>query len=337
MMRLDTMQMLVATLDDQGACPIAEAILSRWEHEAGTLHFWRASSNFLFGFKNSGGDFFLRFINAEERTAEAIRAELAFLEHLSRRGIPVVKPVPSLAGRVVETVARDGATWHAGVFERLEGESFELQEMSPERVERWGRALGELHRAAEGYRASGRPSWQDHAVLIAAGLPPEEKAGKAMLNRLQDRLARLPVTSHDSGLIHFDFEPDNLIWKNGQVGMVDFDDCAYYWFAADIAFALRELFGDSAAGVNLQNDSAQYFIRGYRMARAIGDAELEDIPLFLGFHNLVTLARLYHAVGTDAPCEEPEWAAALRNKLWNRIAFYRAEAARGFAGGTGVR
>ena len=48
--------------------------------------------------------------------------------------------------------------------------------------------------------------------------------------------------------------------------VVDLDDAAYQWFAADIAFALREVFGDRADTVDLQNETAQLFINGYRTA-----------------------------------------------------------------------
>ena len=51
--------------------------------------------------------------------------------------------------------------------------------------------------------------------------------------------------------------------------MIDFDDCATYWFVADIAFALRDLFGDSASQVDFQNAMLLRFIEGYRSARSI--------------------------------------------------------------------
>jgi Ser/Thr protein kinase RdoA (MazF antagonist) len=110
-----------------------------------------------------------------------------------------------------------------------------------------------------------------------------------------------------------------------QASILDFDDCAHYWFAADIAFALRDAFGDSPGRVNLVNETVQQFLRGYRSERDIENIELQRIPLFLALHNLVTMARLQDALTPDSPGDEPEWLVALRKKLESKIGFYRAE------------
>jgi len=52
----------------------------------------------------------------------------------------------------------------------------------------------------------------------------------------------LDRTRDNFGLIHFDFELDNLCWEDALIQMLDFDDCAYHWYAADITYALRDLF-----------------------------------------------------------------------------------------------
>jgi Ser/Thr protein kinase RdoA (MazF antagonist) len=331
MMRLATMEMLVRTLDERGTSPIANAIAVRWDHDPGSVRFFRASANFLFTFKHAGREYVLRFINAKTRTVDALCAELAFINHLASRGIQVAKPVRSVAGKFVERIVTEQGLFHAVVFERLTGKPLELEELTPATITRWGEALGELHVAAEGYREGGRPTWQDHIAFVAADLPAEETAAKAMLNQIQEQFAQLAVTSHNFGLIHFDFEPDNLIRKDTHIGIVDFDDCAYYWFAADVAFALRDLFGDSPRKVNLQNETVRHFIHGYRRAKAIDDAEVEHIPLFLTLHNLFTLVRLYHSIGANEPTGEPVWVAELRKKLCAKIAFYRDEFARSLA------
>jgi Ser/Thr protein kinase RdoA (MazF antagonist) len=138
-------------------------------------------------------------------------------------------------------------------------------------------------------------------------------------------LAQLPVRDDNFGLIHYDFELDNLIWNRETVGIVDFDDCARYWFAADIAFALRDAFGDNPNAVDLENPIAWQFLSGYRSARQIHDADLQFVPLFLALHNLVTISKLQDALKPSDAVVEPEWLIALRTKLQTKINFYRAE------------
>lgn len=323
MMRLGTMGMLAATLDERGASPIANAIAARWEHDSGTVRFFRASANFLFVFKNRGQNFVLRFVKADERSATAIRAELDLMRHLVAKGIHVPKPIPSLAKRWVELVETEQGSFYAVVFERLPGEQYELEELTVERIVRWGRALGELHNAAQGYADAVRPTWQDQLEFVAAGLPPTETAARATLARVRAQLAAIPVRPDNFGLIHFDFEVDNLIWDGSRVGIVDFDDCAHGWFAADVAFALRDVFGDRADKVNLHNEMAQSFVEGYRSVRRIDNAELERIPLFLELHNLVTLVKLFHSLTPDAAQDEAAWLTELRAKLRRKIVYYR--------------
>jgi Ser/Thr protein kinase RdoA (MazF antagonist) len=147
------------------------------------------------------------------------------------------------------------------------------------------------------------------------------------LDGIRNQLEQLPVRNDNFGLIHHDFEPDNLVWNGRQVSIVDFDDCANYWFAADIAFALRDAFGDSPGGVDLGNGTVQQFLRGYRLERDIENIELQRIPLFLALHNLVTMARLQDALAPEASGDEPEWLVALRKKLEAKIDFYRAQMA----------
>ena len=325
MMKLSAMRALIMTLDENDESPIANVIASRWIHDPGTVRFFRASANFLFLFKHSGQDYVLRFINVNERTLDAIHAELAYLDHLASQGVHVAKPVLSQADNLVETIETDLGIFHAVVFERLMGEQFELPDLTPDMVTRWGQALGGLHNAAQGYDGAGRATWQDQLAWVAATLPKGEQTAKTLLDQIQDQLSQLPVHNTNFGLIHFDFELDSLIWQDHQIGVVDFDDSASYWFAADIAFALRDVFDDNAEKVNLQHEIVQQFIQGYRMARSIDTEELAYLPLFLQLHHLIMFVKLFQSLEPDEHPGEPAWAEKLREKLYNKMAYYREE------------
>jgi Ser/Thr protein kinase RdoA (MazF antagonist) len=64
-----------------------------------------------------------------------------------------------------------------------------------------------------------------------------------------------------------------------------FDDCAHYWFAADMAFALRNLFHDRPSGVKFEGDRLRAFVSGYRDVRNLADKNLAAIPLSLSAPN----------------------------------------------------
>lgn len=58
MMKLSTMQAVVATVNTQWESDLADEILRFWEHDDGRAKFWRASTNFVFFFKKLGSKVF---------------------------------------------------------------------------------------------------------------------------------------------------------------------------------------------------------------------------------------------------------------------------------------
>lgn len=324
MMKLSTMQALTDTVNDKWESTIADQILSCWEHDKGTAKYFRASANFQFIFQKAEARYFLRFNHSTERSVDRIHAEVDYINHLSSKGLVVAKPVLSINGNFIESVSTPQGIFHAVVFEGLAGEQFEeMEELTPEIFMRWGKALGELHQASKGYKAVARPTWKDHLAMVSEYLPATEQTAQSALSELQEQLTRLSINENNYGLIHFDFELDNIVWNADKVGIVDFDDSAQYWFVADIAFALRGLFGDSAKKVELQNESFQNFIAGYRQAKEFTQEDLELIPMFLRLHNLITFAKLHRALGTHEAQGEPLWLEELRKKLTLKMQTYR--------------
>jgi Ser/Thr protein kinase RdoA (MazF antagonist) len=321
MMKLSLMQRVVATLNDQYESPIADTIVTFWTHDQHHARYFRASANFIFTFTLHGQPSILRFAHASERTVEAIEAELAFLHHLVALGALVALPKRSLSGQYVESVSTPLGVFHAVAFERLPGEKFDVRGLSLDQFTRWGCALGALHQATEGYHGAGRQTIHEHLMQVEQRLPEHEHAARYLLSLLKHQIAALPVNERNFGLIHYDFELDNLLW-NEHVSVIDFDDCARYWFIADIAFALRDLVGDQP--IDTTDERFRAFVRGYRMVRTVTDEELLRLPLFLRMHNLVTFTKLLRAVDIDAASEGPAWVVDLRAKLLRKTQTYRA-------------
>lgn len=323
MMTLRLMQAVVATVDEQWESPLAGELLQRWPHDDGHAKFWRASANFVFFFKNAGQDYVLRFNHADERTAAMIEAEIAVVNALAAQGVRVAKPMRSLAGNEVEPVETDQGLFHAVVFAALSGKQFELEELTPAQVVRWGQAMGEFHNATAQLSHTGRPTWVAQLQWVEQILSRADTAARQTLAALQQQLCQLPTTGDTVGLIHYDFDLDNLLWDGDQVGIIDFDDSAVYPLVADIALALSDLFDDNPAQVDLQQETFLHFINGYRAVRSLAEEELQLIPLFLRVQNLVTYARLHRALTPVNPAGELPWMAGLRKKLAAKMAVYR--------------
>ncbi|MEO7001345.1 MAG: phosphotransferase [Ktedonobacterales bacterium] len=328
MMKLSTMLKVDNTLDTQGQSRIADRILEQWEHDPGSAQFFRSSANFVYVFHNAGNRYFLRFADSAERTAAAIEAEMALLDFLASQGMTVTTPIASRNGRCVETVETDLGSFHAVVFAQLQGSQLEIEELSTAQFEVWGATLGKLHATLHQYhdpRVSARGTWKDHLTLAQTYVPKDEPRVQVECDYLTAFLAALPVTDTNYGLIHGDFELDNLFWQGETLAMLDFDDCSYSWYVADVALALRDLFETDA---DLSHPSFRAFIRGYSKHASMDEERISQLPTWMRLVNLIQYAKLVRVMdlAKDLAKDQdyPEWCASLLLRLENKAQDYKA-------------
>jgi Ser/Thr protein kinase RdoA (MazF antagonist) len=330
MMKLSTMLKVDSTVDTQWQSRIAERILEHWEHDQGSAQFFRSSTNFVYVFRKGGERSFLRFADSAERTGAAIEAEMALLCWVASKGMTVTTPIASKNGRCVEKVETDLGTFHAVVFAELQGSQGAIEELSTAQFEVWGATLGKLHAMMHLYqdpRLSARRTWRDHLNMARIYLPKDEPGVQAEFDHITSFLAALPVTETNYGLIHGDFELDNLFWQDDTIALLDFDDCSYYWYVADVAFALRDLF---ETGVDLSNPSFRAFIRGYSEHYSLDEELISHLPTFMRLANLITYAKLVRAMDLANDQDYPEVYTSLLLKLENWIHNYKASLLKGY-------
>ena len=323
MMKLSSMRTVCETILHGGHCPVVEEVLAPWDHDDGSERFIVASSNFTASFTAGGERRIVRFVRADERGRDAIEAELDFLARVVERGVWANLPIASRAGRRVEHLDTSLGGFHAVVFNGMAGETRESGQLDAEAYEPWGRALGELHNAAQGYRDRRRPSWREKLEETRRDLAPDDEVAHAALAKLETTLETLPATEATYGLIHWDFCADNIRWGCNRLGVIDFDDCAHDWHVADIAYAMRDLFDDRASGVELSNPLLVAFVHGYRSARRLDDADLARLPVFMLMSNLIFYASLRIIAEEPSAAEEPQWVTGIRSKLFAKRRKYR--------------
>ena len=326
MMNMDVMRRLVAEAET-GDCamPTAHAALSHWDFDSGTLKDLRYSANAIYTFRQYGAPRILRLSHAGDgvhaRTRAHIEAELDFILYLKKQGIEAMSPLPSKSGAYVEIIDSPYAHFHAAVFERAPGDLFlQHDKLSEAQLAAWGRTVATVHNAAEAYVAPSahrRPGWQEIVDMVTAWLPAQEHNARRFLQEAEAWLAGLPTGPEDYGLIHWDFCIDNLAWEEeepqtGRYHIFDFDDAAYFWYVADLAFALDDVLDMPPAQRDRMMDT---FLSGYRAIRPAISPWLDEIPRFVKFMYIFKVARVMHALAPANPALDPPWMAKLRIKF----------------------
>lgn len=323
MMNLVTMAKVVKTVDGEWKSTLAEAILDRWAYDRGTVYYYRASTNFLFVFEKAGKKYFLRFSDANEKAYSQIESEMRILEYLREQPIRVALPVKSLNGNLIECVDTNIGTYLAVVFEALPGKQLEIEDLEEGDFHTWGSHLGHLHKIFKEMPAeyrSRRNSWQEQVDAVSEQLPDYETAALDELNTIKNWAEGLAQSNENFGLIHYDFELDNISWGEEEIGMLDFDDCMNNWYVADLAFALRDILKTSE---DMENSYVKAFITGYQSETKLDQELVLEIPMFIRMHNLFTFASLLKIVDVPESVDLIEGLRNLKEKIEKYIEKYR--------------
>lgn len=270
-------------------------------------------SNAVYEFRYGDRPAVLR-LGVEDCPPDQTLAMLEWVSFLRKEGAPVIAPLASIKNRLLENLRLYGKSYTLTVFEKAEGtlaERIPPGEWTDELFTSIGRAAGKLHAVSKRYRPSRpgriRPQWFDgfevrdatRRLASSPGLTGEKLA--ALINDLK----KLPAEPADYGLIHDDLHFANfLIQPGGKVSIIDFDDCAYGWFAMDVAMALFDVLVLYHANTEEESqDFARHFLHhylsGYRTENELSPYWQEQIPHFLKLKELCIYASLINHQETE--------------------------------------
>ena len=146
MMKFSTLWSLDRTVDPaSGRSPIADSIAANWEHDTGSVRFFRSSANFIYTLDRHGRRAYLRIAESSERSAQTIANELAIISCLRSAGLSVVQPIPARSGDLVISQDTGAGGMHAVLFDSLVGRHRELDELSIADMDKWGATVGQIH------------------------------------------------------------------------------------------------------------------------------------------------------------------------------------------------
>ncbi|GAB7190030.1 phosphotransferase enzyme family protein [Kineococcus sp. NUM-3379] len=321
MLPLAEIHRLARTVDDDWRSPVADAAAAAWGHPAGTARWWRSSAGHVFVLPEREGRprAYLRLRPAERVGAGRVHAVAALTRGLHGRGVPVAPPLPSRGGNLVETVATDLGVVHVTCVEAAPGEQLDAGGISPAQAHAWGAALATVHREAAGVvvelpraLAAELPHAGDRLPAAVTSLRTDPPAAAAA-REVAAALAALPRDPGRYGVVHGDFEPDNLAWVGDSPTSFDYDEAALSWYVADVAHAARDLVSRAQPTAE-HRERYDALLAGYLSVRPEAARHLATLPLFARAHAAVGLAQLRDLLAAAAP-PEPDVLPELRSDL----------------------
>lgn len=294
---------------------LASLALANWTHDAETLmdriKYFRISSNAVYPFERNGQLCFLRMAPESEKEAKELLGEIVFLNHLAKCDYPAMRPIPTDRGEMLLLLNTPWGKWYACAFEGVPGNPLEDMPMTYALTKEYGMALGRLHGISMRYispitRRSERDVMKWIRMVFETFAVPEEMLAK--LNETELLLTEMPRTPGCYGLIHYDFEPDNVFWDGEKCHAIDFEDGMMHFYAVDVVQALDEL----------PREYHEAFLQGYSMASPDTTIDKSTFPLMRRFRDLYAYARLLHTL-SEKPVPEPDWLSALVARLESRL------------------
>lgn len=300
---------------------LAKEALKNWEYDDinldEMLSQFRISSNAIYPFCQDGKVCFLRLAPVEEKLEKNILGEIEFINYLIKHAYPALEPIKTLTGEESLKLNTKWGEYYATAFKKVCGVQIEDTDMSNEIMYEYGKALGRLHSLSAEFMPKTK-KWTHIEVLnwIESVLSEYNAPNDIVstLATLKSELSLIPIQKDSYGLVHYDFELDNVFYdkESKTCAVIDFDDGMYHWYALDIEQVFDSLEAE-LSGESFERAKNE-FIRGYQEEHCYTKEMKMLHPLMRRFINLFGYAQLIRCV-SEKFVNEPAWLVELREKL----------------------
>ena len=249
--------------------------------------------------KNEDKQYILRIADLGDRSEKDYLAETEYVHYLAENGAPVADVIPSVNGRLVESMEAEGKTVYVSLFAYAKGmllvdNGYRYREGASldEYFYNTGKALGAIHRLSKEYEpVHPRQDYFDkyNMTYLNQLIPEEYSELKAAIERRLDAFRALPKNKDIYGLVHFDYSDGNyhVDMNTGEITVFDFDNCMNCWYMFDLANLWLHNEGwtwqeaDPGKKFELMQQCFEYQLQGYKTETDIPEEMLEKLPLFI--------------------------------------------------------
>lgn len=286
---------------------IAELLLDQYDYDdISIIKYFRISSNAIYPFKNKGQVRYLRQTPNEEQEGRFLLGELELINQLKEANYTCVEIVKSRNGNDLEQQETSEGMFYTSVFDGVKGDCIDDIEMTPDISYKMGLKLAQLHKTSVHMDVDLKTpqdlfTWIED-TLMDIGYEKDLE----ILYRLKDQFKTM--SKEFFGIVHYDFEPDNLFYDGEEIYPIDFNDAMYNFYTMDIRNALREL----------EPLFHQDFLDGYCQVHKLSTHYKEEEKWCDLFYKLYKHTRIRRSIDEEVK-NPPEWMQTLRIKLKNML------------------
>lgn len=293
-------------------------------------HPW--SDGVLYEYSAMGGTYILKIIEMPEAEVadrlQTMKGRLEFVRFLGERGVPIVYPEPTVHGGLYAVEQSPDQTVVAYTYRKREGLPLFKHpwDEHEELFALWGRTMGSMHAAAAEYPVwqmlpgdlEGRLlGWEMEWRFFDSFCKDDEVREQWQALKLQ--LDELPQERDGFGFTHNDLHMENLLFRQGEITVLDFDVASPHWFACDLAIALYSIFAYAANGMLEKPPAnplwlkkvAARFLEGYESEYPLSPYWRQRINLFLHYRRILLFTIFApELIGKD-PQRHEEWRSRI--------------------------
>ena len=296
-------------------------ILSRYPIEVKSAISINYEYNATLKIEATDGQLFALRINTNSpRTPENLRAEIAFVRFLEEDGrIKVPHPIANTEGDFYTSILHEasGRTFHCVLYSWILGEELE-DEPTDEQLKALGAAMATIHLVAQGFKLPhgsvlsiyNDPLWWTEDFLLSEKSVLDAEAKDLVsraLSAIKSGVAKFYADATPI-LIHADLHGGNVLWHEGSLSVIDFDDCGLGLPIQDFATALY--YFDTP-----EQDAA--FKEGYNSIAPIPECTEREMKMFFLQRRIVLLNYLYETSNLEHKSMIPEYQEESLRRIRN--------------------
>ncbi len=262
----------------------------------------------------------LRINTNSKKWPEHIWAEVQLLNALSEQGLvraPV--PIPNLQGELFSNhyFFYEGGNLNVIVYEWIEGEVVD-DHPTDEQLFELGKTMAQLQQFGATWRPSGyanflaidNPLMVRYPVLFTNPIPEISPELYQMLEKLKTRTEKLFESLRERSepqLIHADLHFGNVIWHEGKMSILDFDDAGLGFPLQDLAISLYYIREDK--------EREKVLMSGFLSVAPLPEHEPWELELLIASRSLTLLNYLLETSTAEDAAYLPTYLANTEKRL----------------------